>query len=165
MRFVSGLFASLCLSASLAASAFADPAPVPPPPPPPALPAPSEEALAAARQLEATASIWAERPGVREFMAQFPHYALQHGLDAEVELICLVADDHRIACRVLDVTPIGPEFAEAAIALSGYYRVSERLENGEPTRGGKLFWTVYFNSTGRPALGGEIRPGIARRAH
>lgn len=115
----------------------------------PALPAPSEAQLAAARQLDLTEYPWVQSPNVVDFLHVFPRRALRDRVGGSVELNCLVVEDHRLACRVVSETPPNYAFAEAAMTLSGKLRVAPTLDDGQPTLGGKLRWTVDFASDNR----------------
>lgn len=117
------------------------------------LPSPSTETLAAAHRLTPVGSPWVERPSVEDFLAAYPSGALQRGVEGVVDLDCLVAADYRLACAVLE----GPaEFTDAALRLASQLRIAPTLENGQATRGGALYYSVEFVSTGRQGLTGRI---------
>lgn len=123
----------------------------------PALPSPSEAELAAARQLDLDDYPWVQSPNVVDFLYAYPRRALRERVSGTVELNCLVAEDHRVACRVVSERPSIYDFGEAAIALSGKLRMPPTLANGEPTAGGKLRWTVEFGSTNRTRTPGSAQ--------
>jgi hypothetical protein len=126
------------------------------------LPAPpSESALSAAPLLQAETGAFVERPNVREFMDVFPRRALENGESGDVSLECLVGDDYRLSCVVRAESPPNRGFADAALTLSPKLRIAPTLANGQETRGGRLFWDVRFDTTGRAALTGQYQLGAA----
>ncbi len=123
----------------------------------PALPPPSEADLAAAPQLPLEEYPWVQSPNVADFLHVFPREALRDRVGGTVELNCLVAQDHRVACRVVSEDPGDYGFGEAAMTLSGKLRVAPTLDSGAPTAGGRLRWTVDFASRDRVRTVGSAR--------
>lgn len=133
----------------------------PPPPPPPeqrvpppvmdAPPTPTPIPVAvdpppAPVAPEITNPRWIERPDGRDFERYYPNRALSRGQGGRVMLECTVNADGRINCAVLSEDPANWGFGEAALRIARSFRMSPRLENGQPTAGGRVRVPIVFRA-------------------
>jgi protein TonB len=91
---------------------------------------------------------WIERPDGRDFSRYFPQRALDRGQEGRVVLDCIVNADGRVSCNVSNESPEGWGFGEAAMRISRHFRMSPRLENGQPSEGGRVRITLPFRVVG-----------------
>jgi protein TonB len=110
------------------------PAPSPPPPAPPAPPAPPR----------IDNPQWIERPTGRDFERFYPPRALEREREGRVVLDCTVRADGRISCAVASEDPPNWGFGEAAVKISQSFKMSPRLENGQPSEGGRVRVPITF---------------------
>jgi protein TonB len=91
---------------------------------------------------------WLERPSGRDFERYYPPRALDRGQEGRVILDCIVGADGRIGCSVSSENPTGWNFGEAAIRISRSFRMSPRMENGQPSEGGRVRVPITFRLSG-----------------
>lgn len=127
--------------ADTAAPPFVQPLPgLPPSMPPSGRDETSSEPSAEGDRVTIVMPRWRERP-----QADFPNKALRLGIDAgEVELQCPVDADGRIpSCWILNETPPGAGFGEAALAGAVGARLEPRTVDGIATPGTVRFRTRF----------------------
>lgn len=101
------------------------------PPPPPAPPAPPAPTIITNPQ-------WLERPDGNDFADLYPQRALDRNRTGRVVLDCIVGANGRITCTVASEDPPGWGFGEASLRAARRFRMSPRLENGQPSEGGRV---------------------------
>ncbi|MGE3143833.1 MAG: energy transducer TonB [Hyphomonadaceae bacterium] len=127
----------------------------PPPPPPPqqvpptvAPPVPTEIPTNITPPPPPVAVItnpqWIERPNGRDFAREYPDRALEREREGRVVLDCVVGADGRISCSVTSEDPEGWGFGNAALRIARSFRLAPRLENGQPTEGGRVRVPIAF---------------------
>jgi len=80
-----------------------------------------------------------------EFTRHYPPAALAAGIEGSAIVECQVADDGRLhACSVLEETPPGPGFGEAALRLTAYFRMASHTRDGAATAGGRVRVPIRF---------------------
>lgn len=91
--------------------------------------------------------------------SNYPALAAQQGIGGSVLLECLVAENGRLGCEVVEETPAHWDFGPAAVEMSTHWRVSPRTDTGQSTAGGRLRRTLVFEPGPPP----RIRHASARR--
>ncbi|MGE0830138.1 MAG: energy transducer TonB [Hyphomonadaceae bacterium] len=106
-----------------------------PPPPPPVAPPPPPVI---------TNPTWVERPDGADFARYYPERALERERTGSVTLDCVVNANGRISCSVASEDPPGWGFGDAAVRISRSFRMAPRLENGQPSEGGRVRVPIRF---------------------
>jgi protein TonB len=76
--------------------------------------------------------VWVRRPSARELARFYPSIALRRGKSGAVRLDCLVRTDGALACRIVEETPEGYGFGDAALRISQTYRMVPAMREGQP---------------------------------
>lgn len=87
---------------------------------------------------------WLSRPGAREFERFYPPRARDREKEGRVTLDCIVAANGAIACTVMNESPAGWGFGDAALKIAPSFRLAPRLEDGRPTEGGAVRVDIAF---------------------
>lgn len=91
---------------------------------------------------------WLVRPSPDQLNRYYPAGPLDEGLSGQAELDCQVtAAGALTACRVLNESPRGRGFGDAALKLSRIFRMSPRTEDGQPVEGGVIRIPIRFAVT------------------
>ena len=78
---------------------------------------------------------WVRRPTGDEFAGVYPQYAQRHHVSGQATIRCSVKPDGSLtACEVVDETPRGAHFGEAALELWGRMRIA--MDDGTPIPSG-----------------------------
>jgi TonB family protein len=114
-----------------------------PTPPPPAA-APDDRAAAI------TNPDWATLPNADDMSKYYPEVAGMKGLAGKATIRCVVkADGSLSGCVVESDSPRGVGFGNAALRMSGVFRMKPKTRDGAPVEGGKVRIPVVF----RPPAG------------
>ncbi len=119
---------------------------------------PTAEALARASPI--TIPQWEEEAGAERWELALPGWRQRRNVEVDVELDCLVIADGAVNCIVARESPEGHYFGEAALYLSRFYRIAERI-NGEATEGRRVsipLQTRLFVQGDTPPPGETSRP-------
>lgn len=109
---------------------------------------PTDEALAAATEIEPD---WSEQPDSDAYEMSVPPIAILDGVSGIATLECLVVAGGRVNCRVIEERPTGKHFGDAALALSRFYQTPTEV-GGVPTFGKRVAIYLRFNA-GAPGRG------------
>jgi protein TonB len=92
---------------------------------------------------------WLSRPTADEMSRYYPERDIDLGLTGQATLFCSVVASGKLAdCRVIEETPAGAKFGEAALKLAGFFRMSPRTVDGKPVDGGLTRISIAFKLTG-----------------
>lgn len=89
-------------------------------------------------------------PAVAQERVFYPSAAQAQGIGGQVVLECLVGEDGRLACEVVEETPADMAFGVAALRMSEEWRVAPQTPDGVATAGGRIRRTLVFEP-GPPA--------------
>jgi protein TonB len=92
---------------------------------------------------------WLSRPSAEELSRYYPERAIDQGLTGQATLFCGVVASGKLSdCRVIDETPAGAKFGDAALKLANFFRMSPRTIDGKPVDGGLTRISIAFKLTG-----------------
>jgi protein TonB len=92
---------------------------------------------------------WLSRPSAEEMSRYYPERAIDQGLTGQATLFCSVVASGKLAdCRVIEETPAGARFGDAALKLAAFFRMSPRTVDGKPVDGGLTRISIAFKLTG-----------------
>jgi len=88
---------------------------------------------------------WLSRPDAAQVSRAYPPDAERRGLGGGVTLNCGVSAAGSVTgCEVTDESPIGWGFGKAALALSRYFRMKPRIEDGQVVGGARVRIPIQF---------------------
>ncbi len=92
---------------------------------------------------------WLSRPSAEEMSRYYPERAIDQGLTGQATLFCSVVASGKLAdCRVIEETPAGARFGDAALKMASFFRMSPRTVDGKPVDGGLTRISIAFRLTG-----------------
>jgi TonB family protein len=87
---------------------------------------------------------WIERPTGDDFMRYYPEAALNQSVTGRAVLECTAGGDGRVNCGVVEETPTGWGFGDAAVRISRAFRMSAQLPDGTSVAGGRVRIPIRF---------------------
>lgn len=89
---------------------------------------------------------WARRPTGAELGVLYPRRAAEMGISGGATILCeVIANGSVRNCAVVDESPKGKGFGEAAMASAKLYRLNPRTVDGETVEGAKVRIPLVFN--------------------
>jgi protein TonB len=97
---------------------------------------------------------WLSQPTAAEMSRFYPQRDVDLGVTGQVALLCGVVASGKLAdCRVVSETPLNAGFADAALKLSAYFRMTPRTIDGQPVDGGQTRISIAFRLNDAPGAG------------
>lgn len=78
---------------------------------------------------------WEHQPDWSAYARFYPPNAMNHGLNGDATLDCVVNEDRHLTCSVIEEAPIGAGFGEAAQHIAGLYVATSQTADGAPSVG------------------------------
>lgn len=91
-----------------------------------------------------TSPTWATRPDAAAFARVYPRRALREGRDGRVVLECFANADGTLVCTVLEETPSGYGFGNAALRVAREFRLQPVMVDGRSVAGGRVRIPIGF---------------------
>lgn len=82
---------------------------------------------------------------VHAALGDIPEAARRAHQEGEATLDCVVAEDGGLGCALVEETPHGWGFGDAAVQLTQKFRVAARTTDGRTTGGGHLSLSILFS--------------------
>ncbi|WP_337186621.1 TonB family protein [Phenylobacterium sp.] len=93
------------------------------------------------------APVWTSRPDGEDVSRVYPTQARAQGLDGRAIVTCRVAGDGRLErCNLTAEAPLGAGFGQAALTLTGRFRMAPVDRKGQPTAGGEIRIPILFRA-------------------
>jgi protein TonB len=89
---------------------------------------------------------WLQRPTGRQLADLYPRIAAERGISGGATLMCEVIGTGAVRnCAVIDESPKGRGFGEAALASARLFKLNPRTVDGEAVEGAKVRIPLVFN--------------------
>lgn len=89
--------------------------------------------------------VWISRPTPEQVGRLYPERALNRGITGSATLWCGIrANGTMTDCQVVDESPTGWRFGNAALSMAQYFRISPKTIDGKPVEGSRVRIPVVF---------------------
>lgn len=89
--------------------------------------------------------VWLRKPSGQAVNKAYPAEAVRRNLGGRVTLSCLVTDKGLVVdCKVIEETPAGIGFGQAAVFLSRYFQMKPKTADGQPVGGATVRIPLSF---------------------
>jgi TonB family protein len=103
---------------------------------------------------------WRVVPNGADLSEQYPAVAQFIGLPGRALLQCEVAIDGSASCKVIDETPAGLGFGDAALAFSKTFKMKPMTVNGQPVDGGEIKIPLKFAAPDEDEEAADASPAV-----
>jgi TonB family protein len=88
---------------------------------------------------------WVQRPTGADLAKYYPKDAAKAGLGGSATIQCHVTAKGGLdLCKTISEAPLGAGFGDAAIKMSGIFRMKPQTADGQPTDGGSIVIPIVF---------------------
>lgn len=102
-------------------------------------------AATGAERAKITNPDWLERPSGEDFAEHYPNVASRFEIEGRASISCSVdAEGRLVGCVVTAEDPVGLGFGEAALAMSGDFKMRPMAKDGVPVDGGTVRIPLRF---------------------
>lgn len=120
------------------------------------LPAPTPEELASAPSN--WRAVWINRPSSAQIEAAYPQGARSAGIEARVELDCIVQADLHLACVAKDDGFREHDFESAALRAATLFSAAPVDPDGAPAVGNRVQTSIMFSRSGSTIVPARSQP-------
>jgi protein TonB len=90
--------------------------------------------------------VWISRPTPEQVGRLYPERAVARGVTGSATLWCGIrANGTMTDCQIVDESPAGWRFGNAALSMAQYFRISPRTVDGKPVEGSRVRIPVIFS--------------------
>jgi TonB family protein len=103
---------------------------------------------------------WRVVPNGADLSEQYPAVAQFIGLPGRALLRCEIAIDGSASCKVIDETPAGLGFGDAALAFSKTFKMKPMTVDGQPVDGGEIKIPLKFAAPDEDEAAADASPAV-----
>jgi TonB family protein len=104
---------------------------------------------------------WKSKPSGEDMARYFPERAQRQGVEGRATIACSVEIDGALSrCEIVSENPAGYGFGEAALKISGAFRMKPQTLDGIPVAGGEVNIPIVFKPPPEPAAPSPPDPRV-----